>query len=135
MHKFIFTIALIAAMTVSFNAAAQQQNGEMPDPMELAAKMADQLESELDLDVVQVFKVDTLLQNAYTNYYAEVEKLSKAGIPASSSQYLRTSDKWGAYIDERFREIFTDKQWEKYLKSDSGKNKKRRDKRIAEDKY
>lgn len=135
MHKFIFTIALVAAMTASFNAAAQQQNPEMPDPLELAAKMADQLERDLDLDMVQVFKVDTLFQHAYTEYYAEVEKLSKAGVPATSGQYQMVSDKWGDYIDKQIEKIVSEEQWAKYMKTSAGSNKKRRDKRMASGKY
>lgn len=133
MHKFIFALALFAAMTASLNAAAQTQ--DLPDPLEMAAKMADQLEKDLDLDVAQVFKIDTLFQHVYTDYYAELEKLVKSGVSSSSGQYLRVSDKWGAYIDARIEEIVDEEQWAKYLKSDAGKGKKKRDKRIAEDKY
>jgi hypothetical protein len=133
MHKFIFALALFAAMTASLNAAAQTQ--DLPDPLEMAAKMADQLEKDLNLDVAQVFKIDTLFQHVYTDYYAELEKLVKSGVSSSSGQYLRVSDKWGAYIDARIEEIVDEEQWAKYLKSDAGKGKKKRDKRIAEDKY
>ena len=134
MHKFIFTLAVIAAMSASFGAAAQQNN-EMPDPMELAAKMADQLERDLGLDAAQVFKIDTLLQHAYALYYEDVERLSKAGVPPTSGNYQRVSDKWGHYIDVAMEQIFTEEQWAKYLKTDAGRNKKRRDKRMADDKY
>lgn len=136
MHKFILILATVAAMTVSLNAAAQQgQTSELPDPMELAAKMADQMERELELDVAQVFMIDTLYQHAYTQYYADVEKLSKSGVPATSSQYLRTSDKWGDYIDKVLEKILTEEQWAKYLKGDGGRAKRARDKRIEKDKY
>ena len=134
MHKFIFAIALVAAMTVNFNAAAQDKS-ELPDPLELAAKMADQLERDLDLDAAQVFKVDTLFQHIYKEYYAEVEKLAKAGVPSISGQYLRTSDKWGDYSDKVLETILTEEQWAKYLKSSAGKNKKTRDKRMEKDRY
>ena len=135
MHKFIFALVLIAAMTVNFNAAAQQANTEMPDPLELAAKMADQLEKDLELDPGQVFKVDTMLQHAYSSYYEEVEKLAKAGMATNSGNYQRVSDKWGHYIDVILEQLVTEEQWAKYLKTDAGRNKKRRDKRMAEDKY
>ena len=135
MHKFIFALAVFAAMTASLNAAAQNQSSELPDPLELAGKMADQLERDLDLDAAQVFKVDTLFQHIYQGYYADVEKLSKAGIPATSSQYLRVSDKWGDYSDKVLETILTEEQWARYLKSNAGKNKKVRDKRMANDKY
>ncbi|MBO6068139.1 MAG: hypothetical protein J6P50_02860 [Bacteroidales bacterium] len=136
MHKFIFILVTVAALTASFNASAQQgQTSEMPDPMELAAKIADQMERDLELDVAQVFMIDTLYQHAYTEYYADVEKLSKAGVPSTSSQYLRTSDKWGDYIDKVLEKILTEQQWAKYLKGDGGRAKKQRDKRMASDKY
>lgn len=135
MHKFIFTIAIVAAMTASFNAAAQQQNSEMPDPMELASKMADQLERDLDLDVAQVFRIDTLFQHAYKAYYAEIEQLNRAGVPSTSSQYQMISDKWGDYIDKQIEIIVDEQQWAKYLKTSAGGNKKRRDKRMATGKY
>ena len=136
MHKFIFILVTVASVTASFNASAQQgQTSEMPDPMELAAKIADQMERDLELDVAQVFMIDTLYQHAYTEYYADVEKLSKAGVPSTSSQYLRTSDKWGDYIDKVLEKILTEQQWAKYLKGDGGRAKKQRDKRMASDKY
>lgn len=136
MHKFIFILVTVAALTASFNASAQQgQTSEMPDPMELAAKIADQMERDLELDIAQVFMIDTLYQHAYTEYYADVEKLSKAGVPSTSSQYLRTSDKWGDYIDKVLEKILTEQQWAKYLKGDGGRAKKQRDKRMASDKY
>lgn len=135
MHKFIFTIALVAAMTASFSAAAQQQESQLPDPMEMAAKMADQLEKELDLDIAQVFKVDTLFQHVYSGYYEEVDKLAKAGVPSNSSQYIRASDIWGRYADDKLQQMLTEEQWAKYLKTDAGRNKKRRDKRLEENKY
>ena len=134
MHKFIFAIALFAAMTISFNAAAQNDS-ELPDPMELAAKMADQLERDLELDAVQVFKIDTLFQHIYKEYYAEVEKLAKAGVPSTSGQYLRASDKWGDYSDKVLETILTEDQWAKYLKTSGGKNKKAREKRMEKDRY
>jgi len=135
MHKFIFTLAIVAAMTASFNAYAQQQDEASTDPMELAAKMADQLERELELDVAQVFKVDTMFQHVYKAYYDEVESLSRAGVQPTSSQYLRVSDKWGDYIDKQIQSIVSEEQWAKYLKGDAGKTKKRRDKRMATNKY
>lgn len=136
MHKFIFILVTVAALTASFNASAQQgQTSEMPDPMELAAKIADQMERDLELDIAQVFMIDTLYQHAYTEYYADIEKLSKAGVPSTSSQYLRTSDKWGDYIDKVLEKILTEQQWAKYLKGDGGRAKKQRDKRMASDKY
>ena len=135
MHKFIFTIVIVAAMAVSFNAAAQQQDSQLPDPMEMAAKMADQLERDLELDIVQVFKVDTMFQHSYKSYYEEMEKLAKAGVPSNSGQYQRTSDIWGRYIDTQLQQILTEEQWAKYLKTDAGRNKKRRDKRLEENKY
>lgn len=136
MHKFIFILVTVAALTASFNASAQQgQTSEMPDPLELAAKIADQMERDLELDIAQVFMIDTLYQHAYTEYYADIEKLSKAGVPSTSSQYLRTSDKWGDYIDKVLEKILTEQQWAKYLKGDGGRAKKQRDKRMASDKY
>ena len=135
MHKFIFTIVIVAAMAVSFNAAAQQQDSQLPDPMEMAAKMADQLERELELDLGQVFKVDTMFQHSYHSYYEEMEALAKAGVPSNSGRYQRTSDIWGRYIDTQLQQILTEEQWAKYLKTDAGRNKKRRDKRLEENKY
>lgn len=133
MRQFIFTLTAVAALTVSLTASAQQ--GQTPDPMEIASKMTDNLIKDFDLDVAQAFKIDTMLQSAYTAYYAEINRLSKAGVSTTSGQYQRVSDKWGDYIDKFIESVMTDEQWAKYLKSDAGKNKKRRDKRMADDKY
>ena len=37
-----------------------------------------------------------------------------------------------AATDEAFEKLFTEEQWTKYMKSVYGKEKKRRDKRMAE---
>lgn len=128
MRKFISTLAILAAMIPYAPAIAQSQE---IDPIDLASKMVDQLIKDYDIDVAQAFKVDTMLQNSYTAYYAELDKLTKSGAVTSQSyQYL--SDKWGDYIDKAFEKIFTTEQWNKYMKGDNGKNKKKRDKRLAE---
>lgn len=136
MRKFIFSLAITAALSLSYNASAQQgQTADAPDPLELAAKMVDQLERDYELDVVQAFKIDTMLQASYTSYYAEMERLTKSGVPSKSAQYQMVSDKWGDHIDKFIEQVMTDEQWAKYLKSESGRNKKRRDKRMETGKY
>ena len=119
-------------MFASINVSAQD---EQPDPLELASKMVDQLIKNYDIDVAQAFKIDTMLQASYTAYYAEVERLAKSGASGNSGQYQRISDKWGDHIDKFIQEVMTDEQWAKYLKSDAGRAKKKRDKRMADDKY
>ena len=83
------------------------------------------------LDEVQVFFVDSILQNNYKGLQEEVNLTRKSGA-SNTETYQIISDKWMNRTDEALEKIFTKEQWGHYLKSSYGKEKKKRDKRIAD---
>ena len=91
----------------------------------------DNLTRMFKLDDVQVFFVDSVLQYNFPAMTEEFDQTRKTGA-SNQDTYQAISDKWMAATDDAFEKIFTEEQWQKYLKSTYGKEKKRRDKRIQE---
>ena len=60
----------------------------------------------------------------------EITLTRKTGA-SNDETFQALSDKWMAATDEALEKVFTEEQWQKYLKSAYGKEKKRRDKRMA----
>lgn len=111
---------------------AQQQNGAQQEPNydEIAAKQVNELIDRYHLDDIQAFKVDTLLQHYVPIYNEELRRVRNAGASQIQS-YQRVVDFWGDFFDNEYRKIFNDDQWNRYMKSYAGKEKKKRDKRLA----
>lgn len=126
--KFFAALAVIAAASI-YPAAAQQQDGK-PDVMELAENEATRLEKLLDLEVWQVFYVDSTLKHDYAAMQADLEKFQKAKV-SNVSMYVSVQDKWMDTIDSTYKAIFTEDQWAAYLKSGAAKQQKARAKRKA----
>lgn len=84
----------------------------------------------LDLEYWQVFYVDSIMTHDYTAMRDEIQKLSDAKM-SNSDAYSRVQDKWAEQIYQSFRKVFTEEQWNKYLKSGAQREKKNRDKREA----
>lgn len=129
--KRIFAIFLVAALSLAALPAALAQEPQEPDMETVINTQIDNLTRAYDLDDVQVFFVDSIL---HYNFYAMMEEMQEARkIGASNSDtYQVISDKWMDATDAAFEKLFTKEQWTKYLKSSYGKEKKRRDKRIAD---
>ena len=111
---------------------AQQQEGsrQEPDYDEIAAKQVNELLDRYKLDDIQAFKVDTLLQHYVPIYNEEIRRVRDAGASQAQS-YQRVVDFWGDFLDNEYKKIFTEEQWKRYMKSYAGKEKKKRDKRLA----
>ena len=88
------------------------------------------LERLLELEVWQVFYVDSTLKHDYAAMQAELEKFQKAKV-SNYSMYVTVQDKWMETIDSTYRTIFTEEQWNAYLKSGAEKQQKARAKRKA----
>ncbi|MCF0177126.1 MAG: hypothetical protein HUJ90_00755 [Bacteroidales bacterium] len=131
--KFLFCI--MAGLALSFALSAQNQakseQEKMQEYMKIAEEQTNQMEDLYKLDYAQVFMVDTLFQNVIPQYYSEYEAISKTGATNTES-YQVVVDKWTARIDDSLERIFTPEQWKKYMKSAAGKEKVKRDKRMAE---
>lgn len=84
----------------------------------------------LDLEYWQVFYVDSIMTHDYTAMRKEIQELSDAKM-SNSDAYSRVQDKWAEQIYQSFRKVFTEEQWNKYLKSGAQREKRNRDKREA----
>lgn len=126
-----YLYALIVAFGLVFSSVelfAQQQ--EPPDLMELAATEAERLQTILDLEDWQLFYVDSTLQHNYKRMDEEVKELSASKV-ANASLYYSVQDKWMEKTDSLYKTIFTEAQWDKYLKSGAARQIKAREKRKA----
>lgn len=120
--------ALLVQMFFCTSAAAQQQQDA--DVSLQAEEEADRLQRTLDLEDWQVFYVDSTLKHDLAAIMTEYQKLqgSKVG---NISMYQSVQDKWMDQIDATYKKIFTEEQWNEYLKTGAAKAIKAREKRKA----
>ena len=129
--KRIITIVLSAALVLAAAPAALAQEQQEPDMETIINKQVENLSRVYALDEVQVFFLDSILHYNYTAMMAEMQEARKVGA-SNSDTFQGVSDKWMDATDVALEKLFTKEQWAKYMKSSYGKEKKRRDKRIAE---
>ena len=134
--RFFCTYLAAAALLLSLGTNpcnAQQQNDPQPAPDydEIAAKQVNDLIDRYKLDDYQAFKVDTLLQHYVPIYNEALRRVRNSGASQIES-YQKVVDFWGDFLDSEYQKIFTEAQWKLYMKSPAGKEKKKRDKRLAE---
>ena len=84
----------------------------------------------LDLEYWQVFYVDSIMTHDYTAMRDEMQALSESKV-SNRDAYSRVEDKWSEQMYQSFKKVFTEEQWNKYLKSGAQREKKNRDKREA----
>ena len=124
-------LAAVLMVSVSFDAAAQEQTSEKtPDVYEQAEMEADRLQKILDLEDWQVFYVDSTLKHDFPAMMAEYDKL-RASKVSNQMMYQVVYDKWMEQIDATYKRIFNPQQWAAYLKSGAAKAQKAREKRRA----
>lgn len=122
-------IASLAALLISTTAFAQ--NNEEKDLPTAISEMIDILAKDLKLDDWQCFMMDSTLIYNYTKLNEEVNDLRRGGV-YNSEIYMRCSDQWTNATDTTFQKrILTPEQWQKYMKTDFGREKRARDKRMA----
>lgn len=123
---------LIVALTCILSALAPMalsaQETKPIDVLELAEKEADRLQELLDLDDWQVFYVDSTLKHDYSAMRKEMDSFQKSKV-SNSSMYISVQDKWMEATDDSYKKIFTQEQWNTYLKSGAAKQRKAREKR------
>ena len=120
--------AAMFMLLASQGVASAQQQPEAPDIYEQAEMEADRLQRVLDLEDWQTFYVDSTLKHDLPAMIAESEQLRAAKV-ANTSMYQEVRDKWWDQIDATYKKIFTQDQWELYLKQGAGKAQKARAKR------
>lgn len=123
---FVIIGVLFSICAFAQNESAAQEN----DFMKMAEEQANGMEIEFGLDYAQVFKIDTLYQRVLPLYQQEMNELQQKGF-SNTDIYQQVSDRWNDYIDRILEQIFTPAQWKKFMKSQYGKEKIRRDKRMA----
>ena len=126
------TVAVLFLCLGSVICFAQQENapGKEMDYDEAAAKQVEEFIDRYKLDDYQAFRIDTLLQHYVPIYNEELKKVRAAGASQVES-YQRVVDYWSDFLDTQYQSIFTEEQWKLYMKSPAGKEKKKRDKRLA----
>ena len=124
--KLISTAAVL--LLLSFTAIGQEQ--EAPSAEKFAADHLDFLIRNIEIDEIQAFFADSVYQHNFSGLIDEVEALKKSGI-STNNVYESVSDKWMDKTDKALEQILTPAQWKKYLKTSFGKEKGRRDKRMA----
>lgn len=110
--------------------SALAQDQKEPDIYQQAEQEADRLQRLLDLEVWQVFYVDSTLKHDYPAMVAEYDKLRISKV-SNMSMYQAVQDRWMEQIDKTYKKIFTPQQWAAYLKSGAAKMQKAREKRKA----
>lgn len=135
MNKIRFALMLIALPLLSAPALLAQNPPMTPEEEERQLREGidrevDRLTLLLDLEDWQVFYVDSTLSYNYQELILGRDALRQAKVSNADLYYLN-ADKWNEATYEQFRRIFTDQQWEKYLRSGARKEKKARDKRAA----
>lgn len=126
-----FFSMLIVLFLSTLAMSAQNQGAQTPPSIpDMAAKEADNLTKLLDLEYYQTYLVDSVLQANMQPMMDEMDIVRKSGATNQES-YMVVSDKWLDAIDTAFMKILTEDQWKKYMKTTYGKEKKKRDKRMA----
>jgi len=129
--KRILPILLSTALFLAAAPALLAQDQKEPDMATIINAQIDNLTRSFNLDDVQVFFVDSILNFNYNAMMDEIQEARKVGA-SNSDTFQGISDKWMDATDQALEKLFTEAQWAKYMKSTYGKEKKRRDKRIED---
>ena len=129
-RNFILVAALFFSLSWT-KCRAQQANPQKELSFEeIIAKQVEDMVECYKLDDYQAFKLDTLLQHFAPIYNAEMKRVKDSGA-AQSASFQSINDKWADFFDSEYQKIFSEEQWNRYLKSTAGREKKKRDKRMA----
>lgn len=130
-YKYLTVSALLFCLFCSVCAAQQQGQQKPLTQDEMIVKQVEDMVDRYDLDDYQAFRIDTLLQHYIPIYNEEIQRVKASGASQYQS-YQRVVDYWGDFFDSQYQQIFTEGQWKSYLNSAAGREKKKRDKRLAQ---
>ena len=121
---------------LAFPLLAQNQKTLSPEEeeqkfFEFIQNSVERYERLLKLEDWQVFYVDSILTHNNTAIKDECKALQDRKV-SNYELYYDVQDKWNEATYQAFRKILNDEQWKKYLKSGAKKEKKARDKKLAE---
>ena len=97
---------------------------------EYIEKEVEQLTLSLDLNIAQVFWVDSILTYNYGALQKELAAMNQSKV-SNSDLYYSVQDKWMEATYKAMERILDKEQWAKYLKGGAARDKKNRDKRAA----
>ncbi len=132
-YKAINFFGIAALLLLPLLAGAQQPQAEEEELKQLR-QVIDQTvanyETQLGLEDWQSFYVDSILTHDYEALRIELKSLRDAKV-SNADIYQVTQDKWAEQVYVSLQKVFTEEQWNKYLKSGAARDKKARDKRAA----
>lgn len=132
-YKAIKFFGIAALLLLPLLAGAQQPQSEEEERKQLR-QVIDQTvasyETQFGLEDWQSFYVDSILTHDYEALRVELRELRNAKV-SNADIYSTVQDKWAEQVYVSLQKIFTEEQWNKYLKSGAARDKKARDKRAA----
>ena len=132
-YKAIKFFGIAALLLLPLLAGAQQPQAEEEELKQLR-QVIDQTvanyETQLGLEDWQSFYVDSILTHDYEALRIELKSLRDAKV-SNADIYQVTQDKWAEQVYVSLQKVFTEEQWNKYLKSGAARDKKARDKLAA----
>jgi len=132
-YKAIKFFGIICSLFLCLAAWAQQPQSEeeqLKQMRETIDRTVENYENLLDLEDWQTFYVDSILTHDYEAMRLELKGLQAAKI-SNSDVYQQIQDKWAEQIYVAMQKVFTEQQWQKYLKAGAARDKKARDKRAT----
>lgn len=128
MKFFRLIIPFAAIMLFVLPMAAQNQEQQEKQLMEAIDKEVKRLTTILNLEYWQEFYVDSTLTHDFHAMTDELKSLQTAKVE-NTDLYIGVRDRWMQQIDDTYKRIFTEDQWEKYWKTGGKRAQKERDKR------
>lgn len=130
MKKIITILALCLLCAVCFAQEQKSEKEREKEFYEAIEKQIERLTTLLDLEDWQIFYVDSIFTHDYTALQEEYKVLAQSKV-SNSDIYIDIQDKWTEQVYNSLHKVFNEDQWNKYLKSGAGKEKRARDKRAA----
>ena len=126
-----FAITILMLLPLCLNAqqpmSQEEQEKQFREALDVQIEEYTKL---LDLEYWQVFYLDSIMTHDYTAMREEIQELSAAKV-GNDEAYMRVQDKWMEQMYQSYKKVFTEEQWNKYLKAGAQRDKRNRDKREA----
>lgn len=130
MRKYIVIIALFlmpVLCAAQENKTLEQKEKEFYEAIQ---SQIDRMTEQLKLEDWQIFYVDSIYTHDYKAMQDEFASMSAAKM-SNPDLFYDVQDKWMEQMYNALHKVFTEEQWNKYLKSGAARDKKMREKRAA----
>lgn len=115
MKKITLLFILFSLLLINNSYAQNQDQQEQKSPEEMAAIEAEKMQKDLNLNISQLFFVDSVLQHNYRGLFDEFEKMKSSGMQ-DSRNYRTVQEKWLDKNLAAFKVILDEQQYISYLK-------------------